>query len=230
MRNLTIVLACALTLFFGATASASVIGFSSHALWAAAAGSTTLETFDGLSTGAITSIPSVGVTSMSGINISGSSVGQFITSQFALPFPMFTAGDLPSSPNFISNDMRRSGGFASGSLTFSFGSPLTAVGAFVADSAPLGGFSIELFDGSGSLGSISVGPRTLPDSFVGIVSTTAFTSAKFAALSSADSWGLDNLEVSAASSVPEPATHAILLGGLGMMRFIVRRRKQKPAA
>lgn len=99
------------------------------------------------------------------------------------------AGTLPSSPNFISNDMSASGWYATGSLTFNFSGPMTAIGAYVADGAPLGGFSIELFDGSGSLGSISVGARTLPDSFIGIVSTLPFTSAKFHADSGATRGG-----------------------------------------
>jgi hypothetical protein len=206
------------------SAHASLTGYSDHGLWAAAASPTAMESFDGLSTGAVTSLASVGVTSMSGLNFNNSAVGQYITSQFALPFPMFSSGALVSSPNFISNDMSSSGGFATGSLTFNFGGPMNAVGAFVADSSPLGGFSIELFNGTTSLGNISVGSRTLPDSFIGIVSTTSFTSAKFYAASSGDSWGLDNLEVAA---VPEPETYAMLMAGLGLLGFMARRRKQQ---
>lgn len=204
------------------SSQAAISGYSDHGLWAAAASPTALETFDALSTGAVTSLASVGVTSMSGLNYLGASVGQTITNEFALPFPMFIAGTLPTSPNFISNDMSPSGGYATGSLTFTFGGPTTAVGAYVADGAPLGGFSIELFDGATSLGSISVGLRTLPDSFVGIVSTLAFTSAKFSAETLGDSWGLDNLEVSA---VPEPETYVLMLAGLAAVGTIARRRQ-----
>lgn len=204
------------------SSNAAVSGFSDHASWAAAASPTAMEDFDALPTGVVTSLASVGVTSMSGLNGLGSPVGQTITNEFALPFPMFTAGTLPSSPNFISNDMSPSGGYATGSLTFNFSGPMTAIGAYVADGAPLGGFSIEIFDGSGSLGSISVSARTLPDSFIGIVSTMSFTSAKFYAESSGDSWGLDNLEVAA---VPEPGTYALMLAGLGLIGAITRRRR-----
>lgn len=96
-----------------------------------------------------------------------------------LTSPRSTYERRPSSPDFISNDMSASGWYATGSLIFNFSGPMTAIGAYVADGAPLGGFSIELFDGSGSLGNISVGARTLPDSFIGIVRTLSFTSAKF---------------------------------------------------
>lgn len=204
------------------SAQAVVSGFSEQGLWASAASPTALETFDTLPTGAVTSLPSVGVTSMSGLNVNDVPVGQYITSQFALPFPMFIAGALPSSPNFLSNDLSPSGGYATGSILFNFNSPLTAVGAYVADSSPLGGFSIEVFNGNTSLGSINVGPRTLPDSFVGIISDQPFTSAKFAALVTSDSWGLDNLQV---ASVPEPTTLA--MAGLGGLTAWVAARRRK---
>jgi len=211
---------------FAVTSQASVVGFSDHALWATAAGTTALENFDSLPAGVVTSLPSINVTSMSGLNASNVAVNQTITSQFSLPFPMFTAGNLPSSPNFISNNMSAASGFATGSLTFIFASGQTAVGAFVADSSPLGGFSIEVFNGTTSLGLINVGNRTLPDSFVGIVSTTPFTSAKFAALNANDSWGLDNVEVStSAAAVPEPGTVATMLTGLvGILMIAAQKR------
>lgn len=204
------------------SANAAVTGYSDHSSWASSSGITVLETFDGLSTGVVTSLSSVGVTSMSGLNYLGSTVSQYITNQYALPFPMFSAGALPSSPNFISNNMNYPT-YATGSITFDFAEGRTAIGAFVADSSPLGNFSIEVFSGVTSLGVITVSPRTLPNSFVGIVSDSPFTSAKFFANYSGDSWGLDNLEVSKASTVPVPA--AVLLLGSGLIGLAGIRRK-----
>jgi hypothetical protein len=64
----------------------------------------------------------------------------------------------------------------------------------------LADFTIEVFDSGGtSIGSITVGPRTLPDSFVGVVSSVPFKSAEFRPNDPNDSWGVDDLEhVSAA--------------------------------
>lgn len=106
---------------------------------------------------------------------------------------MFEPGLLPSERNFISNQIDPPG-FATGAITFTFSSPATAVGAYVADSAPLAPFVIEVFDGAVSLGAIAAPDRFLPDSFIGVVSDMPFTSATFASLSTVDSWGLDDLE------------------------------------
>jgi hypothetical protein len=65
----------------------------------------------------------------------------------------------------------------------------------VADGAPLGGFGIEVFDGPNSLGFITVPARTLPNSFVGVISTVPFDSATFYAIDEDDSWGLDDVEL-----------------------------------
>lgn len=178
--------------------SGGLTGFDDRNAWAAAAsGDITTITFESIAHG--TPIDGelgpqgvIGVTGGSTF-VPGFDTQQFVTASTLLPFPMFTTGTLPSEPNFLSNDLA-SPGFATGEITFEFANPTTATGAFVADGAPLGGFTIEVFDGALSLGSIGVGPRTLPDSFVGIVSTVPFTSARYVADSSGDSWGLDNVE------------------------------------
>lgn len=207
---------CAITGLVAATLGhAAVTGYSDQTAFAAAAGPLAVETFEGFATGTtVASLPSLAIASLSGLDHFGTPVSQMIGSSSALPFPMF-APPLPSGTQFLSNDLD-SPSYATGEITFTFDATATAIGAYVADSAPLGGFSIEVFNGAMSLGVISVGPRTLPDSFVGIVSSMAFTSAKFYANTSGDSWGLDDLQVSA---VPEPESYALMLGGLALIGF-----------
>lgn len=196
----------------GTPAQGGLTPFTDHAAWAAAAGATTLIDFEVFASGTLitTQLSSYCITLVSGTSeneVPPGATDQFVTSSAAMPFPMFTAGTLPSEPNFLSNDMTFPGGpAATGTITFQLAGPTTAIGAFVADGAPLGNFRIEVFDGNTSLGTITVGPRTLPDSFAGVVSDTAFDSAKFFADSGFDSWGLDNMEHNCANATPVETT------------------------
>ena len=180
--------------------TAALTGYDDRNNWAAAAGgSPTLVDFDNLADGTLVTgtgalIPD-GIQDASGFcTYLGIPTSQFVYCSCTLNFPMFTAGTLPTEPNYFAND-RNPSVFATGEFTLEFVSPTTACGAFVADASPLDGFSIEVFDSGGaSLGTITVGPRTLPNSFVGVVSDTAFASAKFFAVNIFDSWGIDSLE------------------------------------
>jgi hypothetical protein len=178
----------------------TVAGYDDRNLWAAAAGGPiTLVTFDTLVDGSQTNgtgaLVPWGISDTTGSSVlSTPPISQHAYCSCTLPFPMFTAGTLPTEPNYIANQ-RNAPDYSCGKLKFTFVNPTKACGAFVADSSPLGGFTIEVFDtGGASLGSISVAPRTLPSSFVGIVSTVAFASAEFRGDSDFDSWGLDNVE------------------------------------
>ena len=212
-------------------AAAAVVGYDDRGAWAGAAGPTTLIDFEAFADGTIITnqLSGSGISSVAGNAAparGGGPVDVYVTDSSSLPFPMFTAGMLPSEPNFLSIDLSRPH-YATGSITFTFSAPQTAAGGFVADSAPVGDFTIEVFDEAISLGSISVAPRTLPDSFVGIVSDQAFTSAVFRANDiDGDSWGLDNVELSS-TVIPEPSTLAIWagLGGIGLVVGWRRRRK-----
>lgn len=121
-------------------------------------------------------------------------VDQYVYCSCNMPFDIFVPGTLPSEPNYFANDRETPIG-SSGTLDVVFASPRTACGAFVADAAPLGNFTIEVFaPGGARLGSINVPPRTLPHSFVGIVSTQVFVRAEFRADDVNDCWGLDDLQ------------------------------------
>lgn len=182
------------------TASGVVLtAFTDRNAWAAAVGSpTTLIGFDTFPDGTpvSTNLASLGVAYVAGSSRFESPPGptrHFITASTSLPFPMFTSGTLPSEPNFISNRLAP-GVFATGSMRFDFAASTTAAGAYVADGSPLGSFSIQVLDGGALLGIISVPPRILPDSFVGVISSAPFTSALFVSDATGDSWGLDDLE------------------------------------
>ena len=175
-------------------------GYDDHGAWSAAAGCATSKIdFDTLASGTqiTTQLASQGIAAVTGNSqqVSGPTT-QWVTASSSLPFPMFQAGSLPSEPNFLSNDLSAPV-YATGDIRFELVSAVTAAGAFVADSSPLAGFAIEVFSGGTSLGTISVGPRTLPSSFVGVISSVPFDSATFFALSTFDSWGLDDVELCA---------------------------------
>jgi hypothetical protein len=175
----------------------ALTGYTDHSAWLAEAGTTVTIDFDSITSGTVitTQLDPYGISNVSGKSGGGVSVDQIVLSSAELPFPMFTAGDLPSEPNFISNDMS-SPYYATGEITFELNHKSRAIGAYVADGSPLGDFCIEVFDGSTSLGLITVDPRTLPnDAFVGLISEVDFDSARFYAASTTDSWGLDNLEL-----------------------------------
>jgi len=182
--------------------SDALTSYTSHSTWYSGAGTTELINFDSITSGTVitTELSSYGISNVSGKSGQGVSVDQIVLSSSAMPFSMFTAGSLPTEPNFISNNMT-SPFYAYGSITFELSQPATAIGAYIADGYPLDGFHIELFNGAVSLGYITVPSRTLPDSFVGVISDSAFDSAVFYAENIGDSWGLDNLELNSVSSL-----------------------------
>ena len=186
---------------------ATLTGFGDHAAWAAAVGSTTLIDFESFADGTEINaeLAPFGISNVSGTSDNEVPPGpttQWVTSSGSLPFSMFIAGTLPSETKFLSNLLLFPGGpAATGTITFEFSSPRTAVGAYYADQSPIGNQLIELFDGALSLGSICLPGAALPNSFVGVISTSSFTSCKFYAESPFDSWGLDNLEFSGSSSL-----------------------------
>jgi hypothetical protein len=178
----------------------ALTSYTDHTLWSAAVGgATTLIDFESIADGTqiTNNLASFGIQSVTGDSIYETPPGpttQFVTSSHSLPFPMFIVGTLHSETNFISNRLSP-GVYGTGTMTFTFAAPTSATGAWVADQSPLGsGFDIELFSGAVSLGLVTLPPQTSPASFVGVISNTPFTSAKFSSADSGDSWGLDDVE------------------------------------
>ncbi|MBA3919429.1 MAG: hypothetical protein C0516_12685 [Gemmatimonas sp.] len=203
-----------------APVAAQLTGYDTRGAFLAAAGPTTVQTFEGFPLGTVLSNNLTDFSSVSGRDLNGIERNVLVGSSSSLPFPMFSDA-LPSGTHFVSVDMA-SPSFATGDITFTFsGAPRFAAGAFIADNSPINGFGIEAFFGTTSLGSIFVGPRNLPSSFVGLTSTTGFTAIRFFAGTANDSWGLDDLEYGAVA-VPEPSS--VILLSLGAVVFAFGRR------
>lgn len=217
--------ALAISMCLSSAASAAIVGYTSQAAFAAAVGATTTDTFGAFADGAaVISLP--GVTSVTCDSPSGGgSCATTANSSTTLAFQMFTAGTLPSETMFLSSGMAGAQGFSTAAISFTFAGSTTAVGAFVADGSPLGGFVIELFDAADLfIGSFVAPPRNLStgSGFIGLTSDVAFTRARFDSNNAFDSFGLDNLEFGAAA-VPAPGALSLL--GLGILGVAGFRRK-----
>lgn len=175
--------------------SRSLVGYSDYATWRDEFEHSVVIDFEEFTSGTTITdqLSSYLVDAVSGVSSNGA-CAQYAYSSENLPFSMFTAGTLPSETNFLANDWN-SPFYCTGEIVFELSAHVGAIGAYVADGAPLDDFAIEVFDGDTSLGSISVPPRTLPDAFVGVVSDVWFDKVRFYAVSENDSWGLDNVEI-----------------------------------
>ena len=178
-----------------------------------------LEAFDDFgSSESLSSLPSIGIASLSGTNRWGTDVSQFVTAQEDVQFNLLDGHDTPSLPNLFSNDLSREGGWGTGHITFNFEGDMDAIGFIVADGNAIDQFEITLYNDDVLVGyARSSRQRELPDSFLGVITDTPFDMAVIGATSARDSWAIDDLYVQQA--VPTPGALALLgLAGLAGTR------------
>jgi len=112
-------------------------------------------------------------------------------------------------------------GFPGGSATFSFAKPDHVFGAYFTGLQTVWGPTLTISFNDGAPQTVNVPiPTNGGSEYFGFTDTSSFSSVTITRPGN-DAWGMDNVTVAA---VPEPETYAMLLAGLGMMGFIVRRK------
>lgn len=199
------------------TANAQVTdGYTRAQFQAAVAGSPalTLQNFDGFTSG-------------STLTDDG-----FVTYSSSTGTPLITSSFLTST---TPNGLGRTGvGFflATDTASFTFGSAITAFAIDINTFAPEAGSYSVLLNNGGVGGSIfETFPGTGTGQFIGLTSTTPFTSITVNAASDF-SYTLDTLIYGSSapiigSAVPEPSTWAMMLLGFGIVGYTIRRRSNE---
>ncbi|OHV95294.1 hypothetical protein AKG95_19050 [Janthinobacterium lividum] len=204
------VISAAVLLFAASAAQADITVFTSQSAYLAAVGNTGVDTFDDLPIDALGGP----------LNRNAGSYAYTVSSVGVSPI-LYGAGT--GSDNWLSTNNRDD------SVLFSnFSSEVRGVGGFFFGSNLAGeyanGQSVTL-TARNALGELLTYELTLPTqaSFVGFLSTGAFSDLAVSTAGQIGIWPtINNLNVSA---VPEPATYGMLLGGLGLLGFMARRRR-----
>jgi PEP-CTERM motif-containing protein len=132
--------------------------------------------------------------------------------------------DTTSPKNYLgSNDPTTGALFGGDSITMSFASPINALGLFIIG-GPYGNADFTLASATANAMSSNALETTLGDGgeviFLGITSTTAFSSAVLSLNANAgETWNVDDITAAGAgtSPVPEPSTFELLTVGLAIM-------------
>jgi hypothetical protein len=209
-RNLRI-LSIGMALLAGAAlsgpAGATLIQYSTLASFQAATTTPVVETFSGIAQpGNYTLVDS---TTLNGISYSGGYAFVVDAQYNAVNYDWGTGAVLELN--------------AVGTETLSFATPVTAFGALFGSINPTA-FSINAsIPGNSNAGAqVTLKTNAYPNwAFFGWTSDTPFSSVTIAGTESSPI--LDNVTL-AVAAVPEPGTYSMMLAGLGLMGFAVRRR------
>ncbi len=209
----------ALFLLATTAAQAADSSFSTEQAFVAAAGATTLESFETLAGRARTTAPIVTST--------------FTLSTAAAPMGIQTSANAPSDgfgaaavdgSRYVSIYLPNA---APGSVTFTLTAPSTSFGLYLTDLGEVNG-QIRVQTNAGAFASglvVAEFPPTVGNGqqrFVGFTQDQAFTQVTLTVTGLDEAYGLDKVYVSA---VPEPAVAWLMLAGLGVAGIAARARR-----
>jgi len=204
-------------LLFAATAAhAELTAYTSQASYLAAVGTTGVDNFDDLpldsfdtpvirSAGAIGYTASVAPDSSLGYGASNDGIDNWLTTNYRTDTITFNA---------FSKKVAGAGGFFFGTDLFGFSTEAASI-------------TITATDSTGATQTYKLNnPET--SSFFGFVSTGYLTSLAVNVGDQPGVWPtVNDLHLSVAAAVPEPSTYGMMVGGLGVLGLLARRRRKE---